>query len=171
MEWGLCCREPEHRTDVGDAFPLEVERVERLVAVGGVELVVWSFSSLGSGSASLVVHAACLFVQVVCVTCGVDVHVGDAQIRTFVLSAGLCAARATLLLVSLFLGLPALCVVAARAVAVRGGALLFSCWINAIEDQVMRLCVMMFGDQRIGRIKLKIVFESIVRYTSCSLHV
>lgn len=96
---------------------------------------------------------------------------GYAQMRTFVLSAGLCAARAASLLVSLFFSLPVPCVVAARAVAACGGALLLLCWINAIEDQVMRLYVMMFGDQRIGRIKLKIVFESIVRCTSCSLHV
>lgn len=70
MGWG--CREPERRADAGDVFLLGAGRVERLVAVDDVELVVWSFSSLGSSSASLVVHAACLFVQVVCVARGVD---------------------------------------------------------------------------------------------------
>ena len=91
---------------------------------------VWSSSSLDAGSASLVVHAAYLLVQIACVIAALRFMLGYAQRRTFALSAGLCAAGTAGLLAALFFGLPVPCVMAARAVAACGGALLFLCWMS-----------------------------------------
>lgn len=91
---------------------------------------VWSSSSFDAGSASLVVHAAYLLVQIACVIAALRFMLGYAQRRTFALSAGLCAAGTAGLLAALFFGLPVPCVMAARAVAACGGALLFLCWMS-----------------------------------------
>ena len=72
---------------------------------------VWSSSSLDAGSASLVVHAAYLLVQIACVIAALRFMLGYAQRRTFALSAGLCAAGTAGLLAALFFGLPVPCTV------------------------------------------------------------
>lgn len=91
---------------------------------------VWSSSPLDAGSASLVVHAAYLLVQVVCVLAASRSMLGYTRRQAFALSSGLCSTATIVLLSVLLLNLPAPLIVAARAVASCGGALLFLCWMS-----------------------------------------
>lgn len=91
---------------------------------------VWSSSPLDAGTASLVVHAAYLLVQIACVLAASRLMLGYARQRAFALSAGVCSAATIALLAVLASGLPAPWIVAARAVAASGGALLFLCWMS-----------------------------------------
>ncbi|WP_143412197.1 LuxR C-terminal-related transcriptional regulator [Arabiibacter massiliensis] len=100
--------------------------------------LVWSSSPLGSGLASLIVHASYLIVQIACVVAASLRPLSFAHRRTFFASAALCTAGTAVLTAAVFFGLPPVCIVVGRVAASCGGALLFLCWMSPFTALIGR---------------------------------
>lgn len=91
---------------------------------------LWASSPLPMGAGSVIVHAAYLFVQVVCVIVASRRVIGRARERMFFASAAMCVAGSLLFVAAVVGGWTAVLVAAGIGLSALGGALLFLCWMT-----------------------------------------